>query len=261
MPFRQQMQCSRFEMKYLISETCARNVRDFVSSYLELDKHADPNRPHCAYRIASLYLDTASLDLYTQTISGAKNRFKLRIRFYDDLPESPAFLEIKARQTVVIRKERACVTREGVRCLLRGEPPEDSHLLSEDGDVRADAAAFRRFHQLCRAIRLREMAYVSYTREAYVTPDSNQIRVTFDRQLTGTPFDAEIGLAMPRHGVKVNLRKVILELKFTDRFPYWMHHLVQACNLERCSVPKYCYVVEALGLHSSCRRIARREIA
>jgi len=261
MPFRQRLQYSRFEMKYLLSEACARNVRDFVSSYLDLDEHADPNRPHCAYRVASLYLDTTSLDLYGQTMCGAKNRFKLRIRFYDDLPESPAFLEIKARQADVICKDRACVTREGVRCLLQGGVPDDSYLMSHNGSARASAAVLRRFHQLGRSIQAREVAYVSYLREAYVLPDSNRVRVTFDRQLMGSLFDAEVGLEMPRDGTKVKLDKVILELKFNDRFPDWMRALVQTFNIQRRSVPKYCYCIQALGLRSSRRRIAARGIA
>jgi len=261
MPFRQRLQNSRFEMKYLVSETCARNVRDFVGSYLELDEHADPTRPHSAYRVASLYLDTASLDLYGQTMSGVKNRFKLRIRFYDDLPESPTFLEIKGRQADVICKERVCVTRQGVRCLLQGGVPDDAHLMNQNGSVRSSVAVLRRFYQLGRSIQATETAYVSYLREAYVTPDSNQVRVTFDRQLMGTLFDAEVGLEMPRDGVKVKRDEVILELKFTDRFPNWMHDLVQTFNIQRCSVPKYCHSIEALGLHSSQRRIVARGIA
>lgn len=42
------------------------------------------------------------------------NRFKLRIRFYDDIPASPAFLETERRLTDVIRKERAALRREGI---------------------------------------------------------------------------------------------------------------------------------------------------
>ena len=52
--------------------------------------------------ITSLYLDSSALHLYRQTVQGIKNRFKLRIRFYDDNPGNPAFLEIKRRVTDVI---------------------------------------------------------------------------------------------------------------------------------------------------------------
>ncbi len=235
-------------MKYLISEACARSVRDFVSSYLELDEHADPNQPHSAYRITSLYLDNPALELHEQTVQGMKNRFKLRIRFYDDLPSSPVFMEIKARDTDVIRKQRAAVTWEGVRCFLEGRMPSSSHLFAQNGDpTDRSAAALQRFVDLARTAGARGVAYASYMREAYVSPDSDQIRITFDRQLTGAPFDPLKGLAMPRDGVAPKMDRVILELKFTDRFPHWMRVLTQNHNLQRCSVPKYCHCIRALG--------------
>ncbi len=40
----------------------------------------------------------------------------------------------------------------------------------------------------------------------------------------------------------------MLELKFEDRPPAWMHTLVQTFNLERVSVCKYCTLVDAMGL-------------
>lgn len=255
------MQSSRFELKYLITEACARNIRDFVRSHLELDEHADPTRLHSAYPISSLYLDTNSLELYEQTCRGLKNRFKLRIRFYDDLHDSPVFLEIKSRQTDVIRKQRACMSREGARLLLEGGLPGNEHLMSANGSLVANAAALQQFHGLCRSIGADGVVYVSYLREAYVSPESDQIRVTFDRELTSAPFDSNMGLAMPRRPSPVKLDRVILELKFTDRFPHWMHDLVQTFNLSRCSVPKYCHCIETLGFEPGQWRFTARGIA
>ena len=47
------------------------------------------------YHVHSLYLDSPAYELYHETTEGVKNRFKLRMRFYDDSPEAPVFLEIK----------------------------------------------------------------------------------------------------------------------------------------------------------------------
>ncbi len=95
------------------------------------------------------------------------------------------------------------------------------------------------------------MIYVSYTREAYVSPDSNSVRVTFDRHLYGTPHQRGEGLSYPADGTSPNVGGVILELKFTDRFPDWMRELVQAFDLQRTSCPKYNHCIKALGLHLS----------
>ena len=176
MPFRHSLQSSRFEFKYIVDERCATGVRDFVRSYLEPDEFADPDQGN-SYRIASLYVDNAELFLYRQTVMGAKNRFKLRIRFYDDNPDSPAFLEIKRRVTDVIFKERATVTRKEVLCLLGGVGPDQSRLVSNDGDAKADKALLN-FYNLSDSLRAAATIYVSYRREAYVSPNSNSIRVS-----------------------------------------------------------------------------------
>jgi hypothetical protein len=39
---------------------------------------------------------------------------------------------------------------------------------------------------------------------------------------------------------------VVLELKFTDRFPNWMHDCVQIFNLRRTTMPKYVECVSIL---------------
>ena len=96
MRFRDNLQSNRFEFKYIVSEPCAAAVRDFVRSYLEPDPYADPEQGN-SYQLSSLYLDTPDLSLYRQTVTGQKNRFKLRIRFYDDNPGSPTLLELKRR--------------------------------------------------------------------------------------------------------------------------------------------------------------------
>jgi hypothetical protein len=95
--------------------------------------------------------------------------------------------------------------------------------------------------------------YVSYRREAYVSPENNTIRVTMDRQLLGSRYESGTELAMPTHGARPtvgNGDNVVLELKFTDRFPRWMCDLTQHFGLQPISVPKYTLCIDALGLKS-----------
>lgn len=249
MPFRHTLQASRFELKYIIDEQCAAGIRDFISSHLEPDEHAKPEQGF-AYGLSSLYLDSPTLTLFNQTHHGIKNRFKLRIRFYDDDPDHPAFLEIKRRVTDVICKERATVTRQAVRQLLLRKGPSQSWLMQDNGNPKSGSALLN-FCNLSDSIGAAARIYVSYAREAYVSPNSNSVRVTFDRRLFGTPHQQGAGLSMPEDGVRPNVGGVILELKFTDRFPEWIRELVQAFDLQRTSVPKYNHCIKALGLHVS----------
>jgi len=234
---RQALQASRYELKYVIDEPRARQIRDFVRGYLVPDAYALPERNY-SYPVYSLYLDTPNLALFRQTVQGIKNRFKLRIRFYNDDPDAPVFLEIKRRINDVIRKQRAAVTRQGVAHLLRGGRPALTDLVSSNGNGKP-ASALHEFCSITDAIGARPVIYVSYLREAYVSPDSNRLRVTFDRYVGGTRYEPGEGLRCPREGVATDIPGVVLEIKFTDRFPNWMGHLVQSFNLYRRSVAKY----------------------
>ncbi|NQU24995.1 MAG: polyphosphate polymerase domain-containing protein [Candidatus Nealsonbacteria bacterium] len=246
MPFRHKLQASRFEFKYVIDEELAIRVRHFLSSNVELDEHAQLSADN-AYPVHSLYLDSPDLSLFKQTAHGIKNRFKLRIRFYDGNPEGPAFLEIKKRVTDVIRKERAAVRREAVEYLLKGGRPDDSYLV-ETRDMNEAGSALQNFCRLYESIGAQPRVYVCYVREAYTSPDSDRVRVTFDRQLTGTQFGSEALLVPPAQGAEPKVGGVILELKFTDRFPPWLQELVTTFNLQRRSVPKYNMCIHSLDM-------------
>src|SRR5215212_10202095 len=125
------LQASRFEQKYIISEDIALQVREFVRSYLELDENG-VGKPNYSYPVHSLYLDSDDLKLFWSTINGDKNRFKLRLRFYNNNPDTPIFFEIKRRMNNCILKQRGGVRREAVDSLLSGLLPEPAHMVSKD---------------------------------------------------------------------------------------------------------------------------------
>ncbi len=124
-------QHQRFELKYLIQEEIAPSIRDFVSCYLELDDFA-VGRPNFSYPVHSVYLDSDDLKTHYATVNGTKNRFKLRLRYYDDKPATPVFFEVKARVDNCILKQRCGVKREAVRSLVCGQLPSPDQLFSKD---------------------------------------------------------------------------------------------------------------------------------
>ena len=188
------------------------------------------------YPVHSLYMDSTDLFTCRATLHGEKNRFKLRLRFYDEDADSPVFLEIKRRENVVIMKQRAAVRRSGIQRLLAGEWLDYDRLLKDDEKNRH---AFYNFCLLCRKLHARPAAYTSYMREGYEPPSSNTVRVTFDRDLRAGRFRGSLTVADLQGWARPDVGGVVLELKFTDRFPYWMHTLVETFNLQRTSVPKY----------------------
>ncbi|MBN2291130.1 MAG: polyphosphate polymerase domain-containing protein [Pirellulales bacterium] len=245
MVYQHRLQESRYELKYIIAEHRAAEVRDFIRSYLVPDEHADPQAGN-SYPVQSLYLDSPALDLFRGTICGLRNRLKLRIRFYDDDPAHPVFFEIKRRLSDVIQKERACVRREAVGLLLRGIRPGATFLASPDNRAKS-AAALQTIYRTSLELNARGTAYICYRREAYVSPDSDQLRVTFDRGITAARYTATPYLVTPKATVPIDMRDVVLEIKFTDRFPNWLRQMVHAMNLWRCPMAKYIAGIRTIG--------------
>ncbi|WP_414660010.1 VTC domain-containing protein [Horticoccus sp. 23ND18S-11] len=237
------LQTQRFELKYRVDEATAVAVRRFVQAYLVPDDFGQ-NRAIPSYPVHSLYLDSAELALYRATVNGDTKRFKLRVRYYDDRPETPVYLEIKRRADRCIMKERALVTKTNAARLIAGEEPALRHL------VRPDArgfAALRTFCGLMRRMGATPRAHVGYEREAWVSAGRNAVRVTMDRAIRCEPclqsrFETAFG-----HGRPVFADRVILEVKFTDRFPAWVGSMVQAFGLQQQSAAKYVDGVAACG--------------
>jgi hypothetical protein len=234
----------RLEYKYLISAQQALLVREFVRSHLELDEYG-VNQPDCSYTIHSLYLDSDGLKTYWDTINGNKNRFKLRLRYYTQEPDAPVFFEIKRRVNDAILKQRGGVRREAVPLLLAGQLPGPEHLLTSQPK---QLVAVQRFCQLMLEIQASPKAHVTYRREAWISTHDNSVRVTMDRDVRVAPeATARLQVDMGEH-VRPFDGRVILELKFTSRFPRWFQDLVETFGFFRTSAAKYADGVAAMGV-------------
>jgi hypothetical protein len=234
------LQRSRFELKYIIGEATAHEVRHFARNHLMPDPFADVTRGY-SYNIYSVYLDSPGLSLMNQTLEGLKNRFKLRVRFYDDNPDHPVFFEVKRRVNDAIVKVRAKVRRDAADRLMY------AHRSWPDRTDLANPADDRSFAALCKFCELRDktearpQVLVCYSREAWCSPEDDSVRVTFDRVLEGAPYapDKTFRLHRDEQWLRPSMPGVVLELKFTDRFPNWMRQMVQTFSLQRTSMAKY----------------------
>jgi hypothetical protein len=239
------LQASRFEQKYIITEDTALQVREFVRSYLELDENG-VGKPNYSYPVHSLYLDSDDLKLYWSTINGDKNRFKLRLRFYNDNPDTPIFFEIKRRMNNCILKQRGGVRREAVQLLLDGQFPEMTHLVSQNPK---QLVALQNFCHLMNQIHAVPKVHIAYLREAYVPHDDNSARLTMDRIVRSEPeLSARLSTKM-ENPIVVWGNDIVLELKFTNRFPDWFGELVRVFGVRQCGAAKYVDGAALLGEH------------
>ncbi|MBL9189801.1 MAG: polyphosphate polymerase domain-containing protein [Opitutaceae bacterium] len=237
-------QHQRFELKYLVSEERAQAIRRFVACHLKPDDYA-ATQPGNSYPVHSLYLDSPDLTTYQAVQTGEKNRYKLRIRHYTG-EDQAVFFEIKRRTNEIISKVRATVHRASVQPLLAGRPPALSDLVKPDGK---GLAALREFCRLMHSLRAVPRSHVAYRREAWMSPIGNALRVTFDRDVVCEP---EFGTALKgtlTNPTRVFDRRVVFELKFTDRLPSWCGEMIRLFNLTRGGAPKYAQGVLLMGEH------------
>lgn len=236
------MQQSRFELKYLIKESVAERVRDFVRCYLAIDEYG-VGKPNYSYPVHSLYLDSDNLEIYWRTVNGDKNRYKLRLRYYSDHPDTPVFFEIKRRMKDVILKQRGGVKQDAVPLLLAGHMPQEEHMISKNP---GGLVAVQRFLELMDELNAKPRSHIYYKREAYVA-DNDEVRVTMDRDVYSEPnLEPRIKVKMTKP-VHSYVGFVILELKFTNRFPNWFRELVRMANVMQCGAAKYLSGVQLMG--------------
>jgi hypothetical protein len=257
------MQRQRFEYKYLLDEEKARQVRDYVRQRLDVDE-AGIGKHNESYRVNSLYLDSDGLVTFWDWVNSNRNRFKLRVRYYDEDESSPVFLEIKRRVSGCILKQRCAVRKQAMPVILVGQNPPFNQVVSKD---ERHLEALNNFVSLVGRLEAKPKALVTYLREAYVHPTNEGVRVTMDRQVRIGPRDTVNFAVHMDQFVQPFGEKVILELKFTNRFPDWFGDMVRVLALNRGAAAKYCEGMAALNqpqlgnMHSANRHRRRQEVS
>ncbi len=224
----------RYEMKYVISESKAAAIVRFIEPYVQLDRYCR-SQPNHAYPIVSLYLDSDNLQLCRESLRGLVKRFKLRVRSYTDELDYPRFFEIKRRANTVIIKSRARIMHHDVAALLAGQyvPPVKNYETEVD--------ALKQFQLYMKSINAKPKVLIRYMRQAYEGEAENRVRVTFDRQLVYKVSDSPEVLLNSQGWQRnpVTLGGVILEIKFTGRYPAWLGRMTRYFNLQHRSMSKY----------------------
>ncbi len=234
---RERAVAQRFEAKYFITEVEAAMLRDYMIEYTLADRHG------AVYPVTSMYLDNVNMTTYNSSLAGEKNRYKLRVRGYEEGVEQPIFTEVKQRLGRVIRKHRACLHREVLDHEHWDEPISPSLLVSPDS-VR-EQENLMLFSELCSRLRAEPKIALRYTREAYVSSLEEPVRVTFDSNIAFIPVPErirDIWKEDTQWRIIVDT-PIVLEIKFTDSYPLWVRRMIQRFQLTRVSLAKYvvCY--------------------
>lgn len=235
----------RAELKFVIRPEIVPSLRSFLVPHMVLDGHSRVfgNRQ---YPVSTLYFDTPDLRFFNSTVSGERNRVKLRVRRYarPGYPDGdgPVFLEIKRRNNGVVRKWRVETTKDTADGLI-GKGAELLPVGHGNGSARA-RAILDEFFLLGTRYGVRPVINVYYDREAYHCRSRNYLRVTFDRKLASSWTTSRSTRLRPAIR-PVDVPGVILEIKYSRSHPSWVTEMIRRFNLSRRSVPKYVMCVQS----------------
>ncbi|HJZ93845.1 MAG TPA: polyphosphate polymerase domain-containing protein [Gemmataceae bacterium] len=217
-----------FEVKFVLTEAQAAEAERLLRPSLAADPHADPTLGG-AYRVTSVYFDTAAFDVYRR--SENYRRRKYRVRRYGTSPI--AFLERKSKSDQEVEKRRTAIPLAELGGLDGAAPDEWSGAW---------------FVKQLRDRGLRPVCRISYSRVALVgSCPEGPIRVTFDRAARGLGargLDPE----PVADGPPLLHDEVVAEFKFLGAMPSVFKCVVERLRLNPRPVSKYRRCVEAAGL-------------
>ena len=240
----------RYELKYLIRREQMKALTAELADRMVCDPYAGELGQ---YPITSLYFDSPDYKAYWDKLEGHRSRRKVRVRVYGSdqvTPETAAFLEIKQRINVRMRKRRVA--------LPYGDAVnfDDFDTPRQDRPVQA-AAVLQEVYYLYRTLQLRPAAVVHYDRMALEGRDYYaDLRVTFDTNVRGRTHD--LSLLSTGHATDQVLLppdQVILEVKANQTVPLWM---VRMLSRHRCTffrISKYCAVLERSKVIGARQRV------
>ena len=236
-------QDKRIELKYLLDEQLAQEVKAWARERLGCD-------PHCceslvdSYDVHTLYLDTPTWDLYHRT--GVVGSTKYRVRQYSheksNSHEETLWLECKRKKKDVVRKNRTAVPAMEAADRLSGQIPPDH--TNWCGDWFLQRIADRG---------LRPAVQVHYRRFARTsTLEGESLRLTIDSHLQASPvsgWEDTLVRQHPNGELRKNVSPVqILELKFHNQMPWLFKELLRKFAIPASGFSKYRSAVDGCQL-------------
>jgi len=230
----------RYEKKYLIPPALVPEIRKYIAPFVIPDKYGMGPNPE--YVITTLYLDTPSRSFHNAKVLEYDDRFKLRVRTYNEPGSTPVFAEIKAKFQGIIVKRRVMIPFDqwNEKLIFSTDLPYIFRNRQQETD-------FLNFRYLVWETNAEPVNLVRYIRESYAGPGELYLRITFDRKLeycsraTWTNFGSgETWSAMDSgEAMGEDNSCVVLEIKTLEEVPVWIIEMAEQFNLQDRGNCKY----------------------
>ncbi|NIY75179.1 polyphosphate polymerase domain-containing protein [Thalassospira sp. HF15] len=225
---------NRFEVKYLVSQKKALDLRDALGDLFVTDENTQGQSGYFNY---SIYFDSPRYYFYRQKLEGQLERVKPRLRAH--LPSLAAkpdqwFLELKGRHGQTVQKRRAAIDLISAQGLVDGEN------FVADGELEA----LRDFEFMWLRLALRPAVTVLYFREPLNSHIFPNVRITFDHRISGN-LDFNLKNAGQRMDFITSPSEVLVELKFTDSIPRLVMEIFRRLEMKQITFSKYALCLES----------------
>ncbi len=226
----------RFEYKYLIDTTLARQVVDFLKPFIVVDDNTRGDKSN-TYTVRSIYFDSPDFKCYHEKITGLPNREKFRLRAYEPIDgKTTAFLECKRKNCRKGMKERVFIDNIILDAIEHNDYSIlHSSYLKEDDRKTLEKFFFNVFRNSYMPVLL-----VTYDREPYIDPNEDRIRITLDKNLRAMAFPQIHDIYEEERLSSILGDKIVLEVKFDSYLPRWISDLTSVFGLIPQAVSKYC---------------------
>lgn len=215
----------RHELKYVVSSTQLKMLEARVKNLLSLDSHTAQSG---MYTIRSLYFDDYYDSCMRQNENGTDPREKFRIRIYNHSTEHIR-LECKRKERGKTHKSSCPLSIEQTKLLMQGKPI---------GDIAHQPPVLQKLTHKMLTRRFRPVVIVEYDRIPYIYKDGN-VRVTFDMNIaSSTDIESFLSQNIRKRPVMPQSRQ-LLEVKYDEYIPDFVHQSLQLHNLTQTAYSKY----------------------
>ncbi len=212
----------RVEHKYPLTRKQARQFMRLAGKYLKADAYPE-------YELHNIYYDTPANDMVIHCLNKPQYKEKLRLRSYGDPdPDTPVYLEIKKkfkedgakRRIPMTEKQASDYITYGIR------PQADNKQISNEIDY------------LVSRYDLQPKVFIAYHRIAFSGINESDVRITFDTDIRYRTQN----VSLHETGEEKYLTDdgdVLMEIKVSRRYPYWLMKILSQMHLVRSSFSKY----------------------
>lgn len=212
----------RYELKFMLSFPQKEKLLRAMESYMQPDIYGKTN-------VRNIYFDTNNFLLIRRSIEKPLYKEKLRIRSYGraDL-NTRVFVEIKKKFKGIVYKRRISMLEKDALNWLSGREKYDVQ-----SQISKEIDYFRSIYE-----GLSPKVFLSYDREAYLSRDGSDLRVTFDDNILCR--QAELSLDSDSYGESIlDEGKVLMEVKCSGGIPLWLTKILSEQKIYKTSFSKY----------------------